>query len=180
MKSAEVAKVRKRALSMLKKARIAIRQDEAEKMEVTDFGLNDLKRMGLQLITYENNDRYCAKELVMFPGQTCPEHKHPPRANGSPGKQETFRCRFGKVYLYVEGPAVRKPKASIPKRYRKHFTVKNEIILEPGDQFTLPPDTFHWFQAGKKGAVLSEFSSNSEDETDVWTDPSISRTPVYE
>ena len=180
MKASEAAKARKRALAMLRKARIVVRDDEAETMEVADFGLGDPKRIGLQLVVYENNDRYCAKELVMFPGQTCPEHRHPARADGSAGKQETFRCRFGKVYLYVEGPAVRKPKASIPRRYRKVFTVLNEIVLSPGDQYTLPPNTLHWFQAGKKGAIISEFSSNSQDETDAWTDPAIQRSPVYE
>ena len=43
-----------------------------------------------------------AKELVLFPGQTCAEHRHPP-VGDSPGKEETFRCRRGVVHLHVDG-----------------------------------------------------------------------------
>jgi D-lyxose ketol-isomerase len=35
-----------------------------------------------------------------------------------------------------------------------------------------------WFQADDGGAVVSEFSSTSRDETDVWTDPRIRRVPT--
>jgi D-lyxose ketol-isomerase len=49
--------------------------------------------------------------------------------------------------------------------------------LQPGDQYTIPADTLHWFQAGDEGAIVSEFSSTSRDETDVFTDPRIRRIP---
>jgi D-lyxose ketol-isomerase len=48
-------------------------------------------------------------------------------------------------------------------------------VLRPGDQHTIPPDTLHWFKAGDEGAVVSEFSTQSRDETDVFTDPRIRR-----
>lgn len=48
-----------------------------------------------------------------------------------------------------------------------------EISLNPGEQYTLAPNTLHWFQAGKEGAVVSEFSTNSSDELDIFTDPDI-------
>lgn len=35
----------------------------------------DLERTGLQLVTYVNTERCCAKEMVLFAGQTCPEHR---------------------------------------------------------------------------------------------------------
>jgi len=44
----------------------------------------------------------CDENRVLFPRQTCPEHRHPPVGN-EPGKEETFRCRWGVVYLYVAG-----------------------------------------------------------------------------
>jgi D-lyxose ketol-isomerase len=53
--------------------------------------------------------------------------------------------------------------------------VWHEIVLRPGDQYTLPPNTLHWFQAGDKGAIVSEFSSTSTDENDLFTDPRIRR-----
>lgn len=42
------------------------------------------------------------------------------------------------------------------------------------------PDTWHWFQAGEDGAVVSEFSTKSLDETDIFTDPRIRRIPEIE
>jgi D-lyxose ketol-isomerase len=143
---------------------------------VADFGLGDLARTGLQLVVYENNDRYCAKELVLFPRQTCPEHRHPP-VGDDPGKQETFRCRWGRVWLYVEGAPSEAVRARIPRGDEAYYTVFHEIELRPGEQYTIPPDTLHWFQAGADGAVVSEFSSTSRDAFDRFTDPRIRRIP---
>ena len=42
------------------------------------------------------------------------------------------------------------------------------------------PGTKHWFQSGPEGAVISEFSTKSTDETDVFTDKRIVRIPVIE
>jgi D-lyxose ketol-isomerase len=47
--------------------------------------------------------------------------------------------------------------------------------LKPGQQYTLDPNTLHWFQGGADGAIVSEFSSTSIDETDIFTDPDIRR-----
>jgi D-lyxose ketol-isomerase len=33
----------------------------------------------------------------------------------------------------------------------------------------------HWFRAGAEGAVVSEFSTSSTDEQDLFTDPRIGR-----
>jgi D-lyxose ketol-isomerase len=148
------AEARERAAAMLAAAAIVLTEREREEIEVADFGLGDLEHTGLQLVVYVNTERVCAKELVLFPGQRCPEHRHPPVA-GEPGKEETFRCRSGSVLLWVDG--------------------HGEIELRPGEQFTIPPDTLHWFSAGDEGAVVSEFSTRSRDETDVFTDPRIVR-----
>ena len=144
------------AAEQLEAAGLAITEAERASIEVADFGLSRLREVGLQLLVYVNADRYCAKELVLFPGQTCPEHRHPP-FDGTPGKEETFRCRAGLVHLHVAG---------------------EEIVLRPGEQFTIPPDTLHWFQAGPEGAVVSEFSSTSRDELDVFTDPAVERRTI--
>ena len=60
------------------------------------------------------------------------------------------------------------------------MTVFHEIRLGPGEQYTILPGTKHWFQAGKSGAVISEFSTHSTDETDVFTDTAIVRMPEIE
>ncbi len=171
----DIARTRAAAAALLKKARIVITRDELASMEIADLGLDDIQRVGLEVIVFENNDRYCAKELVLLPRQICPEHRHP-RVNGrNLGKKETFRCRYGEVYLFVSGERTPKPKARVPRTYKPFLTVWHEIVLRPGDQYTLPPNSLHWFQAGDKGAVVSEFSSTSTDANDLFTDPRIRR-----
>jgi D-lyxose ketol-isomerase len=180
MKLDDIRIVQKEALVYLSKAGIVLTEEEKENIEVADFGLNDLKNIGLEVVNYINNDIYCAKELVLFPGQTCPEHRHPRLSEANPGKRETFRCRMGEVYLYVEGEPTEDIKATIPEKYKEYFTVWHEIILKPGEQYTISSDTLHWFQAGSEGCVVSEFSSTSTDEEDIWTDPNLKRIPVIE
>lgn len=172
----QVEAARERAARMLAESGIVLSNAEAETLEVADFGLGDLDRTGLELVVYENNERYCAKELVLFPRQTCPEHRHPP-VGADPGKRETFRCRAGKVWLYVEGTPAHRVQAKIPAGDEAYYTVFHEIELLPGDQYTIPPNTLHWFQAGNEGAIVSEFSSTSRDESDIFTDPRIRRLP---
>jgi D-lyxose ketol-isomerase len=175
MKAKDIEKTKAAAVVLLRKARIAVTQSERETMEVADLGLGDLKRVGIEIIVYENNDRYCAKELVLLPRQLCLEHRHP-RVNGrNLGKKETFRCRYGEIYLYVAGERTPRPKARVPRTYKAYLTVWHEIVLRPGDMYTLPPNAPHWFQAGDKGAVVSEFSSTSTDENDHYTDPRVRR-----
>jgi D-lyxose ketol-isomerase len=144
------------AAEQLEAAGIALSDSERAAIEVADFGLSRLREFGLLVLVYVNTDRYCAKELVMYPGQTCPEHRHPP-FDGTPGKEETFRCRIGRVHLWVGGA---------------------EIVLGPGEQHTIPPDTLHSFRAGPEGAIVTEFSSASRDDLDVFTDPAVERKTI--
>src|SRR5438132_1253148 len=168
-----------RAAAMLGEAGIALGAEERDQIEIAEFGLADLERTGLEIVVYVNTDRYCAKELVLFPRQTCPQHRHPP-VGGDRGKEETFRCRWGLVWLYVEGDPTPDIQARAPAGSEDHYTVFHEITLHPGEQYTIPPNTLHWFQAADEGAIVSEFSSTSRDESDIFTDPRIVRAPKAE
>ena len=170
-------KAQVRATAMFAQIGIILTNEEKENIEVAEFGLGELEKTGLELITYINTDRYCAKELVLFPRQTCPEHRHPPIGHLE-GKMETFRCRWGRVWLYVEGTSTPNAHCQVPAGSETYYTVFHEIELNPGQQFTIPPNTLHWFQAGDEGAIVSEFSSTSRDEADIFTDPRIERMPV--
>jgi len=163
-----------RALGYFAAAGIFLTDEDKARIEVADFGLSDLENIGLEILTYVNTERVCAKELILFPFQTCPEHRHIGSDKG-PGKEETFRCRRGVVYLYVPGEKTKNPKA---RPINSTLTVFREIVLNPGEQYTLMPDTLHWFQAGPEGAVVSEFSSRSSDETDIFTDTNVLRSTV--
>lgn len=179
MKKETVEQYRAKALEYYKKAHIVLTDEEKANIEVADFGLNDIEKTGLQLVVYVNTDRVCAKEMVLLPHQTCPQHRHP-SVNGTPGKEETFRCRWGKVYLYVEGEPTPHPVCKPPEGSESYYTVWHEIQLNPGEQYTLYPNTWHWFQAGEEGAVISEFSTHSTDENDIFYDPRINRIPEIE
>lgn len=170
----ELSQAQQKALDFLSKAGIILTSEEKSRIEVADFGLGDLNHTGLEIVTYVNTERCCAKELVLFPRQTCSEHRHPP-VEKNPGKEETFRCRWGTVYLYVPGEKTSPAHCMFPKEEEKYYSVRHEIILKPGEQYTLKPDTLHWFQAGDEGAVVSEFSTRSLDEMDVFTNPNIKR-----
>ena len=170
----EARKAQRRAARLLRKAGVKLTGDEKKHIEIVEFGLGELETTGYQQLMYANTERYCAKELVLFPGQTCPEHRHPP-VGADPGRRKTLRCRYGRVYLYVEGERTKKPKCKPNKDNARFFTVFCEIELKAGEQYSVPPDTKHWFQAGDKGAVISEFSSTSRDEADDYTDPRIDR-----
>src|SRR5215471_13507084 len=107
------SEARSRAAAILEREGVALTEQEQSAIEIADFGLGDLERTGLEIVVYVNTDRYCAKELILFPRQTCPQHRHPP-VGQDPGKMETFRCRWGKVWLYVEGEPTQTPQAHVP------------------------------------------------------------------
>lgn len=176
-----IARMRQCAKEMYEKAHIVMSPEDVENIEVADLGLNEIEKTGLLIVTYINTDIYCAKEMVLLPGQTCPEHIHAPiEAEHYAGKQETFRCRYGKVYLYVEGEPTANPHCVPPAGSEDYYTVWHEIVLNPGEQYTIRPNTKHWFQSDQDGAVISEFSSTSHDEFDIFTDPRIQRIPTEE
>ena len=41
----------------------------------------------------------------------------------------------------------------------QYFTSRHQNILHPGDQYTIYPNTLHWFQSGEEGCIVSEFCS---------------------
>lgn len=75
--------------NIIKESGIYLTKKEFEKLEITHFGLNNFRDQGLVIHTYINTDRCCAKELIMLPYQTCPEHRHP-SVGGKLGKEEPF------------------------------------------------------------------------------------------
>ena len=79
--------------------------------------------------------------------------------------------------MYVDGEPTENIKAKLPTT---KTTVRHEVVLNPGEQYTIMPYTKHWFQAGEEGAVISEFSTRSTDETDCFTDERLVRATVIE
>ena len=191
MTKAEYQSAAEVGLALFEKAGIYLTPEEIARIEVADLALGRFEETGLVLFTYVNTERCCAKELALLPHQTCPEHRHPP-VGDDPGKEETFRCRYGTVYLFVEPEAITIGGVMADRRGvmagmggamaevkppQGVYTVFHQIKLEPGEQYTIMPNTLHWFQAGAEGAVVSEFSTKSRDEFDIFSDPAIRRIP---
>ncbi len=173
----EQQQAQQRAVELLQKTGLALRDDELANIEVADFGLGELEISGAQIVTLVNTDKIAVKLLALTPGQTLPEHAHP-RLGEYEGKEETIRCAWGELYLYGPGEPTPNPKGRPPAHRRSTYTMEHETILRPGDQVTFPPNTPHWFQAGPEGAVVWSFSTKAVDIQDVFTDPQISRQTV--
>lgn len=63
----EIEAARQQAVQYFAAAGIVVTEKEKQRIEIADFGLGDLYRMGLEVLVYINTERVCAKELVMFP-----------------------------------------------------------------------------------------------------------------
>jgi len=174
---AQCESARHRAVGLLRQAGVVAREDELERIEVVDLGLGELEQTGLQILTLVNTCEVGVKVLVLFPNQVFSQHRHPPLGDYA-GKEETFRCQWGELYVYMPGEPTPAPKAH-PPEHRKHtYTVWQEMILRPGGQVMSPPNTSHWFQAGPEGAVVWSFSSRATDVQDVFTDRDVRRQTV--
>lgn len=169
----DYAVAQKRAAAAILKSGIHITDEEAEKIEVADFGLGRPDIEGAQILTLVATDRIAVKVIVLFPSQTVPEHWHP-RVGEDPGKEETVRVVSGSMRFYIPG-ADNVREGIVLTDKEGAYTVRHELILEPGAQITLQPGTKHWFQAAEDGAVMYSFSSVARDVLDGFTDPNIER-----
>lgn len=163
----------KQAAEMIRQAGIVISDEEAKSIEVVDFGLSRLEKEGVQVLTLVQTERISVKVLAMLPDQTEPEHWHPP-VGDDPGKEETIRLIAGTVNFYVAGEDTFK-EGFIVEGKDDCYTMRKEIVMQPGDQLTLAPGEKHWFQAREGGAVMYSFSTIARDAQDQFTDPDIER-----
>jgi len=164
---------RRQAGEMIGRAGIHVTDQEAEGIEVVDFGLSRLEKEGVQVLTLVQTERISVKVLALFPNQTEPEHWHPPVA-GDPGKEETVRVISGTLFFYIPGENTFK-EGFLVKGKEHCYTMRHEIVMRPGDQITLAPGVKHWFQARDEGVVMYSFSTIARDALDQFTDKEIVR-----
>jgi D-lyxose ketol-isomerase len=171
---AEYTTSQSRAAAMIRESGICITDEEAEKVEVADFGLSRLGTEGAQVLTLVASNRIAVKIIVLFPNQTLPEHWHP-RVGEDPGKEETVRVISGTLRFYIPGDE-NMSEGFIPAGQEETYTMHHELILKPGEQITLEPGVKHWLQAAEEGAVMYSFSSVARDVLDGFTNPNIERS----
>jgi D-lyxose ketol-isomerase len=170
----EQESARKRAAEMIRRAGLHITAQEAEGIEVVDFGLGRLAQEGVQVLTLVQTERISVKVLALFPNQTEPEHWHPP-VGSDPGKEETIRVISGTLYFYAPGENTFREGFLV--NGKEHcYTVRHEHVMRPGDQITLAPGVKHWFQARDEGVVMYSFSTIARDVMDQFTDQDVVRT----
>lgn len=174
----EMEEVCQQSIKMIEQAGVYLTDEDKTKITAADFGLNHLKKEGVQILTLFETDRMAAKILVLLPLQTEPEHWHPPVGN-DPGKEEIIRAIDGDLTFYIPGDDNMKVGFIVDGK-DSCYTMRNEVVLNPGDQLVLPAGTKHWFQAGKKGAVMYSFSTKVMDTLDGFTDPSVVRQTIIE
>jgi D-lyxose ketol-isomerase len=172
----EFKAAQKEAAEMILAAGIQISEPEADRIEVVDFGLDDLKSEGAQILTLVQTERISIKVIAMLPRQTEPEHWHPPVGN-DPGKEETIRVVKGILYLYQPGEDNMK-EIRFPEHKNKEYSCRNELVMKANDQVTFKPGTKHWFAGGDEGAVVYSFSTIARDILDKFTDPKVIRISV--
>ncbi len=60
----QLTQARARAREYLDRAGMVLTPEESEKIEVADFGLNELEVTGLELVVYVNTERVCANSAA--------------------------------------------------------------------------------------------------------------------
>jgi len=170
---AELREACEKSLQMIDAAGISLASTEPTKITAADFGLSHLQEEGIQILTMFETARVAGKILVLLPYQTIPEHWHP-AVGDDPGKEEIIRAISGDLYFYIPGEDSIK-EGFIVAGKENFYTMRNEVVLLPGEQLTLAPGTKHWFQAGEKGAVMYSFSTTVRDILDQFTDPGVVR-----
>lgn len=166
------------SIEMIKKAGLLLTKEDETKITAADFGLNNIKKEGVQILTMFETDRIAGKILVLLPYQTEPEHWHP-TVGDDPGKEEVIRAISGELFFYIPGEDNMK-RGFIVEGKESCYSMRHEVVIKPGEQLVLPPGTKHWFQAGPSGAVMYSFSSKVTDLLDQFTDPDVVRQTVIE
>jgi len=157
------------ALDLLNESGFKLTDQEIESIEANDFGLNNFEEEGFFLIDLVRTDRVRVNILILLPNQNLPQHLHPSYTDEE-GKEETLRVLYGETKVYVEGDQ-NKPYIKIPSKKEPYYTSRYEIHLGLGEQYSVKPNTKHWFQAGPKGSVNIAFQNRVNEDFNLFYDP---------
>ncbi len=162
--------VRSEYSDLLVKSGFPISKNELEMLEVNDLGLGDIRKEGFAFIDILRTKRLRITILMLLPNQSLPQHVHPPYEEEI-GKEETIRVIFGQTKVYSAKNNQEDEPILIPTGKEKYYTARHETKLEQGQQFTVTPNTNHWFQGGSEGAVNICFQNRVDETRNIFFDP---------
>ena len=146
----KIVEIRNKVRDLTSRANILIPKNS--RIEVSHhYGLEKFYKFGLSMIVIVNQS-YCKKYLFLFKNQIHPEQFHKK-------KKETFLILFGKIKLDIT--------------FNKK---KKEMIMKPGEVFTIEPGMIHAFKAlSSTGAVIEEISTESIRTDSYYLDDKITK-----
>lgn len=153
--------------------------------DITDYGSNDFKTVGLTLFTIRNGNPsesksipYCEKTMFSLPGQKTPCHYHQK-------KTEDIFVRVGSDLIIKIWPSGKSKVDGIKMRvlfngceYRE-ITSGKVIRISVGETVTLTPKEAHEFYGDPKGdgVLLGEVSTYNDDMGDNYFLDKVARFP---
>ena len=164
--------LRAQARALLEQSAVSLTPSELQNLRVLDYGLGHPRVEGLQNITLLVTERLEVKVQILLPGQTVPEHLHPPYDH-TDGKEENIRVVRGSLRVYLEGPDTMR-EGVLPAGKGAWYTVRNERILGPGQNISILPGRYHWFQGGSQGVVALSFYTRADNTRNRYRDPGAS------
>jgi len=168
--------LRRAYVDLIRRSGFSVTDAEWDAMQISDFGLGNLLSEGFAFIDILRSARLRITLIVLLPQQALPQHVHPPYEE-EPGKEETIRVLFGRTKVYVQGPAGAYD-LLIPAGKELFYTARQGSLLNPGDQFIVPPGVGHWFQGGPEGSVNICFQNRVDETRNVFMDPQSFGCPI--
>ena len=165
------------ARKLLELSRFPLSQKEIEELKVNDFGLNNLPVEGFTFVDLLRTERVRTTLMILLPGQSLPQHKHP-SYEGEKGKEESIRVLWGTFSVFTEGDESPEVAERIPENKEPYYTAREEHRLEVCEQYSVAPNTAHWFQAGPKGAVVLAFQNRVNEDLNIFYDPASNGCPI--
>ena len=146
----KISEIRDKVRNLVFKANIIV--PEISRLEISHhYGLKNFYKFGLCMITIINQS-YCKKYLFMFQNQEHPAQFHKI-------KQETFLILYGKIHMKI-----------------KYKNKVQNIIMKPGEVFTIKKGMIHQFKTlSKEGAVIEEISSKHIKTDSYYIDNNITK-----
>ena len=168
--------IRREYIDLLRRSGFPVTDTEWETMEISDFGLGNLRSEGFAFIDILRSARLRITLIALLPSQTLPKHVHPPYEEEQ-GKEETIRVLSGQTKVYIKGKTTA-PDILIPTGKDPFYTARQEICLNAGEQYTVPTGIEHWFQGGPEGSVNICFQNRVDETKNLFWDPQSFGCPI--